>query len=69
VFFRASASCSNILNVKAILNRRYSEKFLGKLCFSRQAQVAQKSRMIKNIFNTVENFTANSVFQGKVKKF
>jgi len=25
--------------------------------------------MVKNIFNTVENFTANSVFQGKVKKF
>jgi len=25
--------------------------------------------MIKNIFNTVKNFTANSVFQGKVKKF
>jgi len=24
--------------------------------------------MVKNIFNTVENFTANSVFQGKVKK-
>jgi len=25
--------------------------------------------MIKNIFNTVENFTANSVFQDKVKKY
>jgi len=25
--------------------------------------------MVRNIFNTVENFTANSVFQGKVKKF
>jgi len=24
--------------------------------------------MVKNIFNTVENFTANSVFQSKVKK-
>jgi len=24
--------------------------------------------MVKNMFNTVENFTANSVFQGKVKK-
>ena len=24
--------------------------------------------MVRNIFNTVENFTANSVFQGKVKK-
>jgi len=25
--------------------------------------------MIKNIFNTAENFTANSIFQGKLKKF
>ena len=25
--------------------------------------------MIKNILNTVKNFTANSGFQGKVKKF
>jgi len=25
--------------------------------------------MIKNVFNTVENFTASSVFQEKVKKF
>jgi len=25
--------------------------------------------MIKNIFNTVKNFTANSLFQGKVKQF
>jgi len=25
--------------------------------------------MVKNTFNTVENFTSNSVFQGKVKKF
>jgi len=24
--------------------------------------------MVKNIFNTVENFTANSVFHGKVEK-
>jgi len=24
--------------------------------------------MVKNKFNAVENFTANSVFQGKVKK-
>jgi len=28
---------------KSILNRPYSEKFQGKLCFSGQAQVAQKS--------------------------
>jgi len=25
--------------------------------------------MVKNIFNTGENFTANSVFQGEVKKY
>ena len=64
--FRASASCSKILNEKCI---SIQWKISGQLCFSGQAQVAQKSWMIKNIFNTVENFTANSVFQGKVKKF
>jgi len=25
--------------------------------------------MVKNVLNTVENFRANSVFQGNVKKF
>jgi len=43
-----------------------SEKFYGKLCFSRR-RVAQKSLMIKNIFNTAKNFRAKSVFQGKRK--
>jgi len=35
--------------------------------FSGQAQVTQNSRIIKNIFNTVKNFRAPSVFQGKRK--
>jgi len=69
LFFRASASCSKILNNKkyifnTVKNFRapvfqgkrkllktpecnkyiqYSENFLGKLCFSGQVQVAQKS--------------------------
>jgi len=41
LFFRASASCSKILNDKKYI--QYSEKFQGKLFVSGQAQVAQKS--------------------------
>ena len=66
LFFRASASCSKLLNVKVY---SIQWKISGQLCFSGQSQVAQKSWMVKNIFITVENFTVNSVFQGKVKKF
>jgi len=33
--------------------------------FSGQSQVTQKSRIIKNIFNTVKNIRAPSVFQDK----
>ena len=46
LFFWASASCSNILNVKAY---SIQWKISGNLCFSGQAQVAQKSWMIKSI--------------------
>jgi len=45
LFFRASASCSKILNGKQYIE--YSENFEGKLSFSRQAQVAQKSWIVK----------------------
>ena len=41
-------------------------KIPGHLCFSGQAQVAQKSWMIK-IFQYSENFQGNSGFQGKCK--
>jgi len=61
LFFRASASCSKILNSKKYI--QYSEKFQGKLYFSGQEQVAQKSCTVKNIFNTVKNFRGNSVFR------
>jgi len=40
LFAWASASCSKILNGKKYI--QYSEKFQSKLCFSGQAQVAQK---------------------------
>ena len=39
-FFRASASCSKLLNDKKYI--QYSEKLPGQLCFSGQAQVAQE---------------------------
>jgi len=40
-FFRASASYSKLQNNKICI--QYSENFQGTLCFSGQAQVAQKS--------------------------
>ena len=46
---------------------QYSEKFQGNSVFSGQAQVAQQSWMVKNIFHTMKNFRAHSVFQGKRK--
>jgi len=56
--FRASASCSKLLNV-------CSEKFQGNSVFSGQAQVTQKSWMIKNTYLIQWKFQGNSVFQGK----
>jgi len=44
---------------------QYSENFQGKLCFSGQAQLAQKSLMIKNTYSIHWKFQGNSVFQGK----
>jgi len=41
LFFRASASCSKILNGEKYIH--YSENFQGNSFFSGQAQVAQKS--------------------------
>ena len=45
LFFRASASCSKILNGKKYI--QCSEKFQGNSVFSGQAQVAQKSWAVK----------------------
>ena len=62
LFFRASTSCSKVLNVKNYIH--YSEKFQGKLCFQ------GKRKLLKNpYFNAVNIFKANSVFQGKRKLF
>jgi len=46
---------------------QYSKKFLGKSVFQGKRKVAQKSCMIKEIFNTVENFRANSVVSGQAQ--
>jgi len=64
VFFRASASCSKILNDKKYTFNTVNSR---QTLFSGQAQVVQKSWMIKNIFNAVENFMANS-FPGQCEK-
>jgi len=63
--FRASGSCSKILNVKSILNTvkisRANSVFQGK------RRVSQKSWMVRNIFNAVKSLRENSVFEGKCK--
>ena len=52
LFFRASASCSKFLNDKKIF--QFSEKFQdNSVFFSGQAQVAQKSCIIKNIYSVL----------------
>jgi len=63
--FRASASCSKILNVKSILNR--VKIFRANFVFQGKRRVAQKSWMVRNIFNTVKILRENSVFEGKHK--
>ena len=43
------------------------KNFRANSVFHGKRKVAQKSWIVKNIFNTVKNFRANSVFQGKRK--
>ena len=64
LFFKASARCSKILNVRSIFNTVKNSRLT---LFSGQVQVTQNSKIIKNIFNTAKNFRALSVFQGKRK--
>jgi len=58
--FRASQVASKIPNDK---NFSIQLKIAGQLYFSGQAQVAQKSRMIKNISKTVKNCRATLFFR------
>ena len=57
LFFRASASCSKILNGKRYI--RYSENFQGKLCFQGKRKLL-KIVNVKSIFNTVKIFRAST---------
>jgi len=63
LFFRASASCSKILNNKQYI---FSTVNSGYPLFFRASVSCSKLLNVKSIFNTVKNFTANSVFQGKL---
>jgi len=65
LFFRSSASCSEILNVKSKFNT--VKTFKANSVFQGKRRVAQKSWMVRNVFNTVKYFRGNSVFQGKRK--
>jgi len=63
-FYRASASCSKLLNCKKYI--QYRETFQGKLCF----QVKHKSIKILNIkstFTTVKIFRATLFFSGQAQ--
>ena len=63
--FRASASCSKILDVKSIFNtvKIVKENFV----FQGKRRVNGKSWMVRNIFNTVKILRENSVCEGKRK--
>jgi len=63
-FYRASASCSKLLNCKKYI--QYRETFQGKLCF----QVKHKFIKILNIkrtFTTVKIFRATLFFSGQAQ--
>ena len=63
--FTASASCSKILNVKSILNTMKNVR--ANSVFQGKRRVAQKSWMVRNIFNTVEILRENCFWrQGQV---
>ena len=66
LFFRASAACSKILNDKKYI---FNTVKSGHTLFFRASASCSKILNDKNILNTAKNFTANSVFQDKVKKF
>ena len=55
--FRASASCSKILNAKSILN--IVKNFRESSVFQGKHRVAQKSWMVRNIFNTMKILREN----------
>jgi len=65
LFFRASASCSNILNVNSIFNtvKNIREKYV----FQGKRRVAQKSWMVRNVFSIQWKLSEETVFQGKRK--
>jgi len=61
--FRASASCSKILNVKRIFN---TVKNLGHTLLFRASASCSKILNVKHIFNTVKNFRAHC-FSGQAQ--
>jgi len=63
LFFRASASCSKILNVKSIFNT--AKNFWETLFFRASASCSKILNDKKYMFNTAKNIGAPFVFQGK----
>jgi len=67
LFFRASASCSKILNDKKYFNT--VKKFRSNLFFRASASCSKILNDKKYTVNIVKIFSDNSVFQGKCKLF
>jgi len=63
LFFRASASCSKILNVKSIFHT--VKNFWATLFFRASANCSKILNDKKCMLNTVKNIRVHSVFQGK----
>jgi len=64
LFFRASASCSKLLNGKKYI--QYRENFQGKLCFQGKRMLI-KILNIKSIFTTVKIFRATLFLSGQAQ--
>jgi len=60
--FQASASCSKVLNDKKYI---FNTVDSGHTLFFRASASCSKILKVYSMFNTVKNFRANSVFQGK----
>jgi len=67
LFFRGSASCSKILNVKSIFHT--AKNFWAILFFRASASCSKLLNDKKYMFKYSEKYQGNSVFQGKLMQF
>jgi len=65
LFFRASTSCSKILNDEKYI--QHSETFQGTLCFSGQAQSCSKILWMIKIYSMQWNVSGQTLFSGQAQ--